>query len=360
MRGMNNPLFDPLQAGELVFANRIVMAPMARRRANDAGVPSELAATYYGQRASAGLIITEGTASSPGGKGSLRMPALFAAEHIAGWRTITDAVHQRGGRIVAQLMHSGRMGHSSRMAGGQIPVAPSAVRHSGQVVTTTGMAEYEIPRALELAEISAIMEEYAHATRCALDAGFDGVELHGASGFLPMQFLCPGSNLRSDAYGGSARNRARFTVEALEAMAGVAGPGRVAIKLSPEFSPNDLRDPDPMETYTTLAKAISGIGIAFLHVSVSATATADYHALLRPLFKGAYFAGGGLTGDSAAAMVCEGRADAAVFGVLFLANPDLPARLRRSAALNAPDRDTFYTPGPKGYIDYPALVAASC
>jgi N-ethylmaleimide reductase len=352
---MTDPLFSPLRAGALALANRLVMAPMARRRANEIGVPSEHAATYYAQRASAGLIITEGTGPSPGGKGSLRMPGIYRPEHVAGWRVVTDAVHARGGRIVAQLMHSGRMAHSSRMEGNRLPVAPSAVRPAGQVVTATGTSEYETPRALELAEIPGVIAEYGHAARCALEAGFDGVELHGASGFLPMQFLCSGTNLRTDRYGGSAVNRARFTVEALEAMIAVAGAERVGIKLSPEYTGNDIRDANPVETWTTVVQAISGLNLAYLHVSVGANVKHDYHALLRPLFPGAYFAGGGLTAESASEMLRAGRADAAVFGVLFLANPDLPERFRRGASLNAPDRDTFYTTGPKGYIDYPAL-----
>lgn len=348
-------LFDPLNAGALSLPNRVVMAPMARRRASDDGVPSQHAATYYAQRASGGLIISEGTGPSPGGKGSLRMPALYDDDQIAGWREVTTAVHRRGGRIVAQLMHSGRMAHSSRMVDKRLPVAPSAVRPAGQVVDGAGaMRDYETPRALALAEIPGVIGEYAHATRCALAAGFDGVELHGASGFLPMQFLCSSTNLRSDAYGGSAMHRARFTVKALEAMAGVAGAGRVGIKLSPEYAGNDIRDANPVETFSTLVDAIAPLRLAYLHVSVGATAKADYHALLRPRFHGAYLAGGGLTRDSAEAMIREGRADAAVFGVLFLANPDLPERFRAGAALNAPDRDTFYTTGPKGYIDYPS------
>ncbi len=350
-------LFTPLLAGEFALPNRIVMAPMARRRANDAGVPSELAPVYYSQRASAGLIITEGTASSAQGHGSLRMPAIYTDVHVAGWRRVTAAVHALGGLIVAQLMHSGRIAHSSRLPGGALPVAPSAVRPAGQVVTPGGMREYETPRALELAEIPEVIAQYAHAVRCALDAGFDGVELHAASGFLPMQFLCSGTNLRTDAYGGSAERRARFTLEALEAMAAVAGPGRVGIKISPESAHNDARDAAPVETYGTLVAEIAHLKPAYLHVAAAPGASADYHALLRPLFRGAYFAGGGLNRDSATELIASGRADAAVFGELFLANPDLPARFAYRTGLNPPDRDTFYTPGPKGYIDYPVLSA---
>ena len=348
-----HPLFEPLQAGELALKNRVVMAPMARRRADEAGVPSEHAPEYYAQRAGAGLIVTEGTAPSPRGKGSLRMPALYSDAHVAGWRKVTDAVHARGGMIVAQLMHSGRMAHSSRI--GAVPVAPSAVRPAGQVATAAGMADYETPQALTPEGIAGIIGEYAQATRRALAAGFDGVELHGASGYLPMQFLSSSTNRRTDRYGGSAANRARFTVEALQAMAEVAGPGRVGLKLSPEFPHNDIRDDDPVETYTVLARALGGLRLAYLHVAQSKPSSADYHALLRPVYPGRFFAGGGLSRDMAEGLVRSARADAAVFGQLFLANPDLPERFRRNAPFNPPDRDTFYTPGPKGYIDYPFL-----
>ena len=356
---MTDELYQPLRAGDLQLANRLVMAPMARRRAGDSGVPSEHAPLYYAQRASAGLIVTEGTAPCAGGKGSLRMPAIFDASHVAGWRKVTDAVHARGGRIVVQLMHSGRVAHSSRLSDGALPVAPSAVRPAGQIMAASGMTEYEVPRALELHEIPKIVEEYAHAARCAIEAGFDGVELHGASGFLPMQFLCSSTNRRTDAYGGSAGNRARFTIEVLQAMAAAIGAGRVGIKLSPENPHNDISDANPVETFGTLVSAISGMSLAYLHVAATANARADHIALLRPLFKEAYFVGGGLTSEKATSLLASGKADAAVFGVLFLANPDLPERFRRGAALNEPDRDTFYTVGPRGYTDYPVLEDAT-
>ncbi len=356
---MTEDLFIPLHAGDLQLANRIAMAPMARRRASDGGIPSEHAPLYYSQRSAAGLIISEGTAPCALGKGSLRMPAIFDESHVAGWRKVTDAVHARGGRIVVQLMHSGRVAHSSRMPDGQLPVAPSALRPAGQVMTAAGLKEYEVPRALELDEIPKVVEQYAHAARCAIAAGFDGVELHGASGFLPMQFLCSSTNKRTDAYGGSAINRARFTVEVLQALAAAIGAGRVGVKLSPENPHNDISDADPVETFGTLVSAINALGLAYLHVAVAANARADHLSLLRPLFKGPFFVGGGLTRDKAGALLAEGKADVAVFGVLFLANPDLPERFRRGSALNVPDDSTFYTVGPKGYIDYPFLADAT-
>ena len=355
---MSQHLFTPLQAGELSLSNRLVMAPMARRRAGPDGAPSEFAAQYYSQRASGGLIITEGTAPSAFGKGSFGMPGMYDTTHIDGWRKVTDAVHARGGRIVVQLMHSGRVAHSSRMPGNQLPVAPSPVRVSGQVMTANGMQDYQTPRDLSLAEIPVVIEEYAHAARCAIKAGFDGVELHGASGFLPMQFLCTKTNLRGDAYGGPATHRARFTVEVLEAMSAAIGAGRVGIKISPENPHNDIADANPVETFSTLVAAISKLGLAYLHMAFAAKASADYLAMLRPLFKGNFFIGGGLDRDKANGFIASGKADAAVFGVLYLANPDLAERMHQGAALNPPDRDTFYTQGPKGYIDYPFLTNA--
>jgi N-ethylmaleimide reductase len=351
-------LYSPLMAGDLQLANRLVMAPMARRRASPTGAPSEHAPLYYSQRASGGLVISEGTAPSGFGKGSFGMPGCYNDEQIAGWRKVTEAVHAKGGLMVVQLMHSGRVAHSSRMPGGGLPVSPSAVRMSGQVMTGGGLVDYETPRPLALDEIPKVVEEYAHAARCAIAAGFDGVELHGASGFLPMQFLCSSTNQRTDAYGGSATQRARFAVEVLEAMGKAIGPGRVSIKISPENPHNDISDANPVETFSTLVSAISSLGIAYLHMSFAPKTSADYVAMLRPLFRGKFFIGGGLDREKAAAFITEGRADAAVYGVKYLANPDLRERFESGAPLNPPDKDTFYTQGPKGYIDYPFLKDA--
>ncbi|HSO07917.1 MAG TPA: alkene reductase [Pelomicrobium sp.] len=350
-------LFQPLKIGRHELRNRLLMAPMTRSRADDQGVPSELVPTYYAQRAGAGLIISEGIYPSPMGKGYVRTPGIHSDAQVAAWKNVTDAVHAKGGLIFAQIMHAGRISDPSFLPGGATPVAPSAVRPSGQSYTNDGLKPHVTPRALALDEIPGVVAEYAQATRRALDAGFDGVELHAASGYLPMQFLSSGTNLRSDRYGGGAQNRARFIVEALEAMAQVAGADRVGIKLSPEMPFNDVSDADPRETYTTLARAIGALGLAYLHVTPFGKET-DYHALLRPLFSGPYLAGAGLTKETAERLVRDGIADAAVFGTLFLANPDLPERFRHGAALNAPDQSTFYSPGAKGYIDYPTLEAA--
>ena len=351
-------LFTPVKVGRYELANRIVMAPMTRSRADDAGVPGELVPVYYAQRASAGLIITEGTFPAPMGKGYVRTPGIHSDAQVAAWRKVTEAVHGEGGRIFLQLMHAGRISDPSFLPGNATPVAPSAVQPKGASYTGAGMKPFVMPRALDTAEIPGVIEEYAQATRRALEAGFDGVELHAASGYLPMQFLSSGSNLRTDGYGGSAENRARFVVEALQAMSAAAGPDRVGIKLSPEMAFNDIADTNPVETYTTLVQAIGDLGLAYLHVALFGAPT-DYHALLRPLFRGSYLAGGGLTRESAEALLRAGKADAAVFGSLFLANPDLPLRLRRKAPLNQPDSETFYTPGAKGYIDYPTLDEAA-
>jgi N-ethylmaleimide reductase len=334
------------------------MAPMTRSRADDAGVPGELVPVYYAQRASAGLIVTEGTFPSPMGKGYVRTPGIHSDAQVAAWKKVTEAVHGKGSRIFLQLMHAGRISDPSFLPGNATPVAPSAVQPKGASYTDQGMKPYVTPRALETSEIPGVIEEYADATRRALEAGFDGVELHAASGYLPMQFLSSGSNLRTDRYGGSAEKRARFSVEALQAMAAVAGADRVGIKLSPEMAFNDITDADPVETYTTLVQAIGNMGLAYLHVALFGAPT-DYHSLLRPLFRGAYLAGGGLTRESAEALLHAGTADAVVFGSLFVANPDLPLRFRLKAPLNQPDSTTFYTPGAKGYIDYPMLEAAA-
>ena len=353
-----NDLFAPLNVGRYALANRIVMAPMTRSRADDAGVPGELVPVYYAQRASAGLIVTEGTFPSPMGKGYVRTPGIHSDAQVAAWKKVTEAVHGKGSRIFLQLMHAGRISDPSFLPGNATPVAPSAVQPKGASYTDEGMKPFVTPRALETSEIPGVIEGYADATRRALEAGFDGVELHAASGYLPMQFLSSGSNLRTDGYGGSAEKRARFSVEALQAMAAVAGADRVGIKLSPEMAFNDITDADPVETYTTLVQAIGNMGLAYLHVALFGAPT-DYHSLLRPLFRGAYLAGGGLTRESAEALLHAGSADAVVFGSLFVANPDLPLRFRLKAPLNQPDSTTFYTPGAKGYIDYPMLEAAA-
>jgi N-ethylmaleimide reductase len=350
-----SPLFTPATVGALTLPNRLVMAPMTRSRADDAGVPGELTALYYAQRASAGLIISEGVFPTAMGKGYVRTPGIETEAQVAGWRRVTDAVHAQGGRIVMQLMHAGRISHPSLLPAGALPVAPSAIQPKGQTWTDQGLQDMVTPHALSTDEIAQVVADYRAATRRALAAGFDGVELHAASGYLPEQFLSSGSNQRTDAYGGSVANRARFVLEVLAAMVAEAGPGRVGMKIAPEMGYNDISDAAPQETYVHLVEQIAPLNLAYLQVALFGTPV-DYHALLRPRFKGAYLVGGGLDQTRAEGLLSSGQADAAVFGSAFLANPDLPERFRRGAPLNVPDKATFFAPGAQGYTDYPALA----
>ncbi|HEX7683661.1 MAG TPA: alkene reductase [Trinickia sp.] len=353
-----NPLNETVRIGRYTLRNRLVMAPMTRSRADDTtGVPSALALQYYEQRADAGLIIAEGTFPSPMGKGYVRTPGIHSAAQIEGWTRITEAVHARGGLIFLQLMHTGRISHPSMLPDGATPVAPSAIAAVGQTYTATGLQDFIVPRALDTDEIAAIVDEYRLATRHALQAGFDGVELHAASGYLPEQFLSSGTNQRTDRYGGSLENRARFIVEVLEAMIEEAGSDRVGIKISPEMGFNSVTDAAPQETYQYLVQRVGILQLAYLHLARTGSAF-DYRALVRPLFNGALLFGGGLDRDSAASLIASRDADAAVFGSLYLANPDLLQRFVAGAPLNAPERETFYSDGPQGYIDYPVLQQA--
>jgi N-ethylmaleimide reductase len=350
-------LFSPLQLGPVELRNRIIMAPMTRSRAVDGAMPSDMVATYYAQRAGAGLIISEGVFPIPTGKGYVRTPGLVDAQQVAAWAKVTDAVHARGGRIFMQVMHCGRISHPDMQPDAALPLAPSAIKPDGQVWTDTGLQEFVTPRAASLEDIRDIVAAYGRASTLALEAGFDGVELHGAAGYLPEQFLSSGSNVRNDHYGGSVENRARFMLEVLDAMAAAVGAERVGLKISPEMNFNSIRDDNPVETYCHLVDRLADRPLAYLHVALFGRPSVDYHALLRSRFSGHYFAGGGLDQQSASALLAAGQADAAVFGTLFIANPDLPARFARDAPLNEADRATFYSAGSEGYIDYPALDA---
>jgi N-ethylmaleimide reductase len=336
--------------------NRLIMAPMTRSRALPSGVHSELAIEYYAQRASAGLIVTEGTAPSAVGMGYARTPAMESAEQVASWRKITDAVHAKRGHMFLQLMHVGRIGHSANRYTSEPLVAPSAVRATGQIWTDAlKLQDFDAPHALETTEIPGVIEEYAAATRNALAAGFDGVELHSASGYLPMQFLSSGANKRTDQYGGDVHHRIRFVVETLEAMIAAAGTAsRIGIKISPAMQFNDIQDDNPVETYTTLVKALAPMGLGYLHVLRTPPLPGVFE-ILRPLYAGTFAAGGGFDYESGNAALASGLADFIVFGKLFTSNPDLPERFAKSAPLAAFDPTTFYSPGPRGYIDFPAL-----
>lgn len=348
-------LFETIRIGALTLNNRIVMAPMTRSRADAFGIPSALTAVYYAQRASAGMLITEGTQPSLSGQGYARTPGIHSDEQVTAWHSVTDAVHKAGGRIFLQVMHVGRIAHPFNRKTDMPPVAPSAVKpQTTQMYTdAAGMQPIPTPKALEIEEILAIIDEYVKATENAHRAGFDGVELHGASGYLPDQFLCSGTNQRKDAYGGSLANRMRFTLEILEAMIAAVGNEYIGIKLSPDMRFNECIDQNPVQTYSGLVTELNRLGLAYLHVG-NFTERFDVHATLRPLFDGPYLAGGGLrTAADGERLLNTYSADAVVYGQLFLANPDLVQRLQTGAPLAVADESTFYTPGPKGYIDYP-------
>jgi N-ethylmaleimide reductase len=350
-------LFDPLRLGDLDLANRVVMAPMTRSRAGDGDVPTALHVEYYRQRASAGLIITEGAQPSANGKGYCRTPGIYSEAQVAEWRAVTGAVHAAGGRIAVQLMHCGRIGTRYNKAPRAETVAPSALRAKGQIYTdAAGMVDFDLPRALELAEIPDVVEEYRGATRAALEAGFDGVELHCTSGYLPAQFLSTGTNRRTDAYGGPAANRARFVLEVLAAMCEEAGAGRVGMRICPGNPFNDLHDDDPRETFAVLLDAVRPMNLAWLHVIRSPRADLDAFALARTHFGGALILNDGFDAGSAHRVLATGNAAAVSFGRAFIANPDLVRRLREGIALADFDARTLYTPGARGYTDYPCAA----
>lgn len=353
-------LFRPLQVGSIACPSRVWMAPMTRGRAEPDGSPNALMATHYVQRASAGLAITEATPVSRQAVGWVGAPGMYTPAHVAGWRGVTAAVHAAGGRIALQLWHMGRASHPD-FHGGQRPVAPSAIAARGETVTPQGKKAYVTPRALEAAELPAIVASYAQATRLAREAGFDAVEIHGANGYLLDQFLRDGSNKRTDAYGGSVENRTRLLVEVAEACASAWEPGRVGVRLSPRGTYNDMHDSDPAATFGRAAERLAGLGLAWLHVmeglpgSMMHTPGERLTPVLRRTFRGVLVANGGYDAASAAHVLERGEADAVAFGVPFLANPDLPVRLRRGAPLNPPDFATFYGGGAKGYTDYAPL-----
>ena len=346
-------LFDPLRVGEIELDNRIVMAPMTRSRANDEGVQPSYAAQYYGQRAAAGLIVTEATNVSPMAKGYVRTPGIYTSEQIESWRNVTQAVHARGGKIFMQLFHTGRIALPDFLPGNTQPVAPSAVRAKGSNYTDDGMKEFVTPREITKEEIAQTVADFRNAAANVITAGFDGVELHSASGYLVQQFLTTNVNLRTDEYGGPIENRTRFLFECLDAMATAVGSQRVGVKFSPRIAFNDIEENDAEEVYPYIVERLGDRRLAYMHVSD--VAGAGWHAKLRGRYNGVYFANGGFTRESAAELLAQGGADAIVFGTKFLANPDLPERFRRDAQLNQPDRATFYSPGERGYIDYPTL-----
>ncbi|WP_336951346.1 alkene reductase [Sphingobium aromaticivastans] len=351
-------LFEPVALGAIDLENRIVMAPMTRSRAGPGDVPTALMAEYYAQRATAGLIVTEGAQPSAAGKGYCRTPGISTAEQQAGWSAVTSGVHARGGRIVLQLMHCGRVALRINKEDDSDIVAPSAIRAGGAIFTDqSGLVEMDMPRALELGEIPGVIEEYAQAARNARAAGFDGVELHCASGYLPMQFLSPNANQRTDAYGGSVSNRIRFTVETLEAMSAAIGADRVGFRICPGFTFNDVQDADPAATYGALLEATSSIGLSYLHLIRLVTPDLDPLDVVQRSWRGRTILNNELDGARAAALVEEGVADAVSFGRPFIGNPDLVRRLKEGAPLADFDPTRLYTVGPEGYVDYPEFLA---
>jgi len=349
-------LYEPLALGDLIFNNRVFMAPLTRNRATPNGVPSPWAPTYYSQRASAGLIVSEATQISPMGKGYINTPGIHSEEQIAGWKPVVDAVHRSDGRIFLQLWHVGRISHSSLLPGNTSPVAPSAIRARAQTVVETGFVDVSEPRALSLTEIRNTVEDYGRAASNAKAAGFDGVEIHAANGYLVDQFLRSNSNTRTDAYGGGAVNRARFLGEVTEAVLNVWDRGRVGVRISPLGTFNDMGDANPQETFACVVDMLNGYRPGYLHVvedTIPVDCTADFFRRLRSAWKGIYVANSGYDAERGERAVSDGTADAVAYGRQFLANPDLPARLSRRGPLNVPDTKSFYGGDERGYIDYP-------
>lgn len=348
-------LFDSLTIGDLTLPNRIIMAPLTRSRAGEERVANELMAEYYVQRASAGLILSEATSVTPMGVGYANTPGIWSEEQVEGWRKVTEAVHNAGGRIFLQLWHVGRIS-DPMFLNGETPVAPSAIQPAGHVSLVRPEKPFVTPRALTLEEIPGVVEAFRKGAENAKLAGFDGVEIHGANGYLLDQFLQDSTNHRNDAYGGSIENRARLMLEVTDAVISVWGAHRVGMHLAPRGDAHDMGDSDPLATFSYVASELGKRGIAFI-CAREAQGEGRIGPALKQAFGGPYIANQGLTQTTAQELLDKGEADAAAFGVAFIANPDLPARFAANAELNTPDPNTFYAPGPEGYTDYPALNA---
>jgi N-ethylmaleimide reductase len=355
-------LFESIQLGPLVLANRVFMAPLTRNRAHADGVPGELSASYYSQRSSAGLIVTEATQISPMGKGYINTPGIHSRDQVRAWSQIVEAVHNSGGRIFLQLWHVGRISHSSLLPNNAQPVAPSAIRANSQTLIAAGLAGASEPVALTASGIKETLHDYRRAAANAKEAGFDGVEIHAANGYLIDQFLRTGSNRRTDEYGGAASNRVRFLTETIERVLEVWDSGQVGVRISPTSGFNDMSDDYRLETFSVAVERLNGYGLGYLHIVETAqnskgSSEADLamSAHLRTLWKSLYVVNGGYDGPRGEQALRTGHADAIAYGRTFLANPDLPRRLRLGAALNEPDPKTFYGGGAAGYTSYPAL-----
>lgn len=355
-------LFSPLQLGPHTLKNRFVMAPLTRNRASREGVPGPLQVEYYRQRAGAGLILSEATCISPEAVGYPFTPGIWNGIQVGGWADVTAAVHAEGGKMFCQLWHVGRVSHPDLQPGGHLPVAPSAIAPAGETFTYEGAKPFVTPRALATDELPSIVNAYRIAAKNALSAGFDGVEIHAANGYLLDEFLRDGSNTRSDAYGGNVDNRARLLMEVAEAVCGVWGASRVGVRVSPIQPFNDMRDSAPRATFTRIVELLNPFGLAYLHVTelgrdAPGAAGSFFDPLeLRKIWKGVYMTNAGYDKARANAALAKGKADLVAFGVPFIANPDLPERYRRDAALNPPDPSTFYGGGEAGYTDYPFMA----
>ena len=355
-------LFEPIQLGSLVLANRVFMAPLTRTRADADGVPSEFAATYYSQRASAGLIVTEATQISPMGKGYSNTPGIHSQAQVQGWERIVESVHKSGGRIFLQLWHVGRISHTSLLPNGAQPVAPSAIRANAYTHIATGSAQVSEPVALSASGIKQTLADYRLAASNAKEAGFDGVEIHAANGYLIDLFLRTGTNQRTDEYGGTAANRVRFLAEAVEMVLELWDSRQVGVRISPTVDFNDMTDANPLETSSVVVEKLNSYELGYLHIveqaqdsKGSAEEAVALSAHLRTLWNGLYVVNGGYDGPKGEEAIRSGHADAVAYGRTFLANPDLPMRLQLGAALNEPDSKTFYGGGAAGYTSYPAL-----
>jgi N-ethylmaleimide reductase len=348
-----NAILTSYQLGDINIANRVVMAPMTRNRADADGTPNSLMRDHYSQRASAGLIVAEGTWPVAAGQAYNRQPGIETPKHIQGWRSVTEAVHEQGGKIVLQIMHAGRIGSHHIKGNTVVTVAPSAIKARGEVYTdSAGMQPYDMPKELSTEEVWHVIEEHRQAAVNALEAGFDGVELHCTSGYLPMQFLCSDSNKRSDEFGGSVQGRAKFAAECLRAMASVFGAGRVGIRMNPGNRFNDTNDEFPEESHLAWLSAISDLNLAYLHMMRAPDETIDAFKIGREAFKGALILNDGFSPESAADAITADQADAVSFARHYVANPDLVNRIALDVPLARFDRKTLYTPGEAGYTDY--------
>lgn len=361
MTASPSALFEPYRLGDITLQNRIVMAPLTRNRAGAGLVPTPLMAEYYGQRASAGLIVTEATQVSDTAQGYQDTPGVYTSEQVEGWRRVTDAVHARGGRIFVQIWHVGRISVRAFQPGGAAPLAPSAVLANAKTFANNAFVSTDAPRALELSEIPGIVDDFRHAANQAMKAGFDGVEIHGANGYLIDQFLRDGANMRTDAYGGSIENRTRFMQEVVEAVIKEVGASRTGIRLSPVTPAGDLSDSDPQKLFEHVVDVLNALKPVYIHLIEGATGGPrdivpdfDFEALHKR-FGGTWLVNNGYDLPSAAKAIEEHKADLVAFGKLFISNPDLVARLKAGAPLNELDRDRLYGGGAQGYTDYPAL-----